>query len=316
MTDDSGRADGVAIIITTYNHAAFLGAALRSAFEQTRQAAEIIVVDDGSRDHPEAVTRTFPGVRLIRQPNAGLAAARNTGWRAATSEYIVFLDADDRLLPEALQVNFERLTAEPEAGFSYGAYVDVDTRTGRTRLAEFTPATNAFPAFLRRNIIGMHATVMYRRARLAEIGGYEVSLLACEDYDVYLRMAFRYPVVSGPLPLAEYWHHGSNMSLDSAMMLRAALTVLARQRPAAEQLGQGRAYREGVAAWKRHYVRAWCLELAQSLRAGSVTGASLAQAISLARQAPLTVAGAPVRGALQLVRWARSRLRLVAVARR
>ena len=316
MTDDSGQAGTVAIIITTYNHASFLGAALQSALLQTRQPTEIIVVDDGSKDHPEAVTRTFPGVRLIRQPNAGLAAARNTGWQAATSEFVVFLDADDRLLPEALQVGLERLAAEPGAGLSYGSYLDVDARTGRRRLAEFTHAEDGFSAFLRRNVVGMHATVMYRRARLADIGGFEASLRACEDYDVYLRMASRFPVVSSPVPLAEYWHHGGNMSLDSAMMLRAALLVLARQRPAVERLGEARAYREGVAGWKRHYVRAWCLELAHSLRTGSVPRSSVTQGISLVRQAPGTVAGAPVRGARELLRWLRSRVRSAVMARR
>ncbi len=314
MSDDRAQAGSVAIIITTYNHASFLGSALRSAVLQTRQATEIIVVDDGSRDHPEAVTRTFPGVRLIRQPNAGLAAARNTGWRAARSEFVVFLDADDRLLPEALQINVERLAAEPRAGFSYGAYIHVDATTGRRRLAEFTRATDGFPVFLRGNVIGMHASVAYRRARLADIGGFDVSPPACEDYDVYLRMAYRFPVVCSPVPLAEYWHHSGNMSRDSAMMLRAALMVLARQRPAAERLGEGGAYREGVAGWKRHYVRAWCLELAQGLRTGSVPGSLLVQGISLARQAPLTVAGAPVRRARGLLRQLRSRVRLDHVA--
>ena len=309
MTDARAQAGSVAIIITTYNHEHFLESALRSAVLQTRQATEIIVVDDGSRDDPESVTRTFSGVRLIRQPNAGLAAARNTGWRAATSEFVVFLDADDRLLPDALQVNWERLAAKPEAGFSYGAYVNVDATTGRKRLAHFTCATGGFPVFLRGNAIGMHATVMYRRGRLAEIGGFEVSLRACEDYDVYLRMTSRFPLVCGPTPLAEYWHHGGNMSRDSAMMLRSALAVLARQEPVAERLGETTAYREGVAGWKRHYARVWCVELANGVRAGSVTRSLLAQGISLARQAPLTVAGAPVRLVRELLQRLHDRVR-------
>jgi glycosyltransferase involved in cell wall biosynthesis len=316
VTDARAQAGSVAIIITTYNHEFFLESALHSAVLQTRQASEIIVVDDGSRDDPEAVTRKFPGVRLIRQPNAGLAAARNTGWRAATSEFVVFLDADDRLLPNALQVNLEQLAAEPEAGFSYGAYINVDTTTGRKRLAWFTCATGGFPAFLRRNAVGMHATVMYRRGSLAEIGGFEVSLPACEDYDVYLRMVSRFPVVCSPVPLAEYWHHGGNMSRDSAMMLRSALAVLARQQPAAERLGEAAAYREGVTGWKRNYVGVWCLALLQGLRTGSVTRSLLAQGISLARQAPLTVAGAPLWGARELLLLLHDRVRRGDLARR
>jgi glycosyltransferase involved in cell wall biosynthesis len=93
------RAGSVAIVITTYNHASFLEAAIRSALEQSVPADQIIVVDDGSTDHPERVTDQFSAIRSIRQSNAGLSAARNTGWRAATTEFVVFLDADDRLMP-------------------------------------------------------------------------------------------------------------------------------------------------------------------------------------------------------------------------
>lgn len=307
MSDQTPPPGSVAVIVTTYNHAAFLESALHSVTQQSRPAAEIIVVDDGSTDHPERVTNRFHEVCLIRQPNAGLAAARNTGWRAATSELVVFLDADDRLLPDALRVNAERLAATPAAGFSYGAYLDVDMASGRKSSANFLPAGDGFVAFLRKNPIRMHATVMYRRARLAEIGGFDSGFPACEDYDVYLRMASRFPILSAPVPLAEYWHHGSNMSRDSAMMLRVALLVLRHQRPSVTRPAEVQAYREGVAAWKRHYVRAWCLQLARGVRSGSVERSLLGQGISLVRQAPVTVAGAPVRGVGQLARYLRGR---------
>jgi glycosyltransferase involved in cell wall biosynthesis len=289
------RPGSVAIIITTYNHASFLEAAVRSALGQSVPADQIIVVDDGSTDNPEGITAQFAAVRSIRQPNSGLSAARNTGWRAATTEFVVFLDADDRLLPNALAKNLDRLIAAPEAGLSYGGYIYVDAVAGRRHIADFLPIADGYSALLRRNRIGMHGAVMYRRANLAEIGGFDEGLAACEDYDVYLRMALRFPILYGPEPLAEYWHHGGNMSRDSAMMLRQVLAVLDRQRPAAQRLALMTAYRKGVVSRKRHYVMAWCVELLRGIRSRSIDSSLFAQGVSLARQAPLTVLGTPLR---------------------
>jgi glycosyltransferase involved in cell wall biosynthesis len=299
----------VAIIITSYNHAHFLDAAIRSALAQTVPPDEIIVVDDGSTDRPEEVTARFAGVRLIRQPNAGLAAARNTGWRAAASDHLVFLDADDRLLPDALRVNLARLAAAPEAGMAYGAYLNVDARLESARLVDFRPASDGFAAFLRANLIGMHATVMYRRERLAAIGGFEAGLPACEDYDVYLRMAQRFPVVFGPEPLAEYWHHGGNMSRNSGMMLQAALAVLGRQKAAAKKSGLMRAYRAGASAWKRYYVTVWCREMLRGARAGAIDPALIRQGALLAKLAPTTLLWTPFEGGRRAARWLLRRFR-------
>jgi GT2 family glycosyltransferase len=307
----STRAGTVAIVITTYNHAPFLRAAIESALAQVAPASEIIVVDDGSDDRPDRIAAEFPDVLFIRQHNQGLSAARNTGWRAAHSDYVVFLDADDRLLADALRVNLELLAATPEAGFSYGGYLNVQSSSGLSTVAPFAAATEGFGTFLLENVIGMHGAVMYRRDKLAEVGGFEEGLAACEDYDVFLKMALRFPVVYSRVPLAQYWHHGGNMSRDSAMMLRYALYVLGRQRSTAEQLGLLRAYRTGVANLKRHYVRAWCLELVADLRSRSIGGSMARQAASLVRQAPLTVIGTPVRVVRQLARDLR-----LAVARR
>jgi cellulose synthase/poly-beta-1,6-N-acetylglucosamine synthase-like glycosyltransferase len=112
----------VAVVITTYNHANFLSDAIASVLAQTRPADEIIVVDDGSTDEPSAVVARYPEVRFIHQTNQGLAAARNTGLRAASSEAIVFLDADDRLLANALAEGVACLAREPRSGLVYGGY--------------------------------------------------------------------------------------------------------------------------------------------------------------------------------------------------
>ena len=300
----------VSIIITTYNHARFLEAAIQSAIGQTVAPDEIIVVDDGSQDRPDEITAHFPDVRLIRQPNAGLAAARNTGWQAAKGDYLVFLDADDRLLPDALRINLARLGDAPDAAFSSGAYDNVHAKAGRSRLIDFRPATgDGFIPFLRANVIGMHATVMYRRQCIEAIGGFQAGLPACEDYDVYLRMSHRFPIVCGPDPLAEYWHHGDNMSRNSAMMLRAALAVLRRQKEAARKAAALPAYREGMLAWKRYYVTVWCGDFLRAARDRTLNASLIGQGISLASLAPMTLFWAPFEGMRRIARWVRRRAR-------
>ncbi len=272
------------IAITTFNHAHFIEGAIQSALDQSEPPREIIVVDDGSSDHPERVVERFPGVKLIRQANQGLAAARNTALSAASSHFILFLDADDRLLPDALRHNLARLARDEEAGFSYGGYVNVDAASGRSTPTAFRPAPrDAYESFLRGNLIGMHATVLYRREALDSIGGFRTGLAACEDYDAYLRMARRFPVRCGPEPLAEYWQHDRNMSRDAGLMLRSALAILDDQRAEAEQQpALRRALEQGRAEWKRYYARRW-LHMA---RHHMLDGAVLSQGFSLLRSAP------------------------------
>src|SRR5262249_22609977 len=116
----------VSIIITTFNHARFLADAIRSALAQTVTPSEVIVVDDGSTDDPAQVVAGFPEVRMIRQSNQGLAAARNTGWRAAVGDHVVFLDADDRLLPDALALNLRQFSRSPDCALVFGGYRWID----------------------------------------------------------------------------------------------------------------------------------------------------------------------------------------------
>ena len=289
MIDSTGSETGVAVVITTYNHAHFLDDAIASVLAQSTTVDEIIVVDDGSTDHPERVTERHQAVRLIRQPQSGLAAARNTGWRAAESDFVVFLDADDRLTSEAIEINAGRLRSDPEAAFSYGAYVNVRVGVDLASDPVFRPARDGFADFLRGNAIGMHGTVMYRRSAIAAVGGFVDGLPACEDYDLYLRITRGHPIVYGDEVLAEYHHHDANMSRDSAMMLRAALDVLNLQKGSARSTGLLPAYREGVASWKRYYVRLWLRDAASAVRSRDVDLALARTGVSVISMAPITV---------------------------
>jgi glycosyltransferase involved in cell wall biosynthesis len=280
----------VAVIIPAYNSARYLAAAVESALAQTQPPAEIIVVDDGSSDDPEAVVAGYRSVTLLRQANQGVSAARNAGAAAATSDYLVFLDADDRLLPEAVAKNLEQFAARPDCGMVYGSFYNVDAATRQIGEVGFTPpGADAFASFLRGNCIGMLAAAMFRRDRLLEAGGFDPARRACEDYDLFLRTSRRHPVAGRPDVLAEYWHHGANVSRDTALMLRAALDVLRARRDDAETRPEWRAaLRDGQANWTRFYADAWTANLRG---AGARDMAPLAkQALGIARLAPTALA--------------------------
>src|SRR5574341_812790 len=112
----------VSVILATYNRATLLEEAVRCLLGQTRIPDEIVVVDDGSTDHtPEVLDCYGPPVRVVRQPNRGLPAARNTGLRAATGNLIAFLDSDDTLPLDSIERRASYLEAHPAAAAVYGA---------------------------------------------------------------------------------------------------------------------------------------------------------------------------------------------------
>jgi glycosyltransferase involved in cell wall biosynthesis len=248
----SGAAPAVSVVIPCYNHGRFLRDAVGSVQKQTFGDFEVIVVDDGSVDETPAVVASLTDVRQIRQAHQGLSAARNAGWRSSRGRYLVFLDADDRLLPHALQVGVEHLQAHPAAAFVSGHHIIIDAAGAQVaRINTSCVTSDHYAALLRWNYIGMHATVVYRREALERFGGFDPTLRACEDYDLFLRVARQAPIVCHPDFVAEYRSHGANMSRDHALMLDTALAVLRRQRrhvllhPA-----YARAYREGLAFWR------------------------------------------------------------------
>ncbi len=243
----------VTIVIVCFNQARYLGEAIESALKQTWQAQEIIIVDDGSTDHTRQVAIAYP-VRYVYQRNRGLAAARNRGLDAASSFYVTFLDADDRLLPNAVKDGIECFCAHRGSAFVYGAFRDVDMYgTPAPALPPSNITSDHFRNLLQGNFIGMHGTVMYRRDILKEAGGFDTSLKACEDYELYLRIAREHEVQGHPAIVAEYRKHASNMSRDSGLMLKSVLRVLAMQRRFIREPLGFEAYRNGVRVWREYY---------------------------------------------------------------
>ncbi len=226
--------------------------AFASVWQQDYPAVEIIVVDDGSTDSTREVTQRYPAVKYIYQANQGLSAARNTGIRHSTGQYLVFLDADDWLLPDALKINAHYLLQAPTLAFVSGAHDKVFMTTGLIR-EEFQEVTSQhYEHLLRGNYIGMHATVMYQRW-IFDVVLFDITLKACEDYDLYLRIARTYPVAHHAKRMAAYRLHSANMSGNVPLMLSTVLAVLRRQQTQLRTAAEKQAYARGQEIWKEYY---------------------------------------------------------------
>lgn len=249
----------VSVVITCYNQAHFLGEAVESVVAQTRTPSEVFVVDDGSSDDPSAVAARYPSVGFVRQDNRGVAAARNAGLGLCGGEYVVFLDGDDRLLPDALETGLRHLDTHPECAFVSGHFRAI-TSAGTPGRAWRQPHVTGehYAELLRRVYIQTPATVMFRREVLRRVGGFDTSrlFLNCEDHELYLRIARSFPVCCHGRTVAEWREHATNTSADAAMMLRSALALYRAQWKyvEGEELYE-RAHRGGVRLLQAHFGR-------------------------------------------------------------
>jgi glycosyltransferase involved in cell wall biosynthesis len=278
----------VSVVIPCFGQAHFLAEAIESALAQSYPHVEVVVVDDGSLDNTVAVVERYPGVRYVRQDNQGLAAARNTGLRHSNGDFLVFLDADDKLLPHALETGLRHLEAHPEAAFVSGHYEHV----GRDGEPIATPQQavvehDHYAGFLRRNLAGMPGTVLFRRAVFEHVQGFDASYPGCEDYELYLRITRQFPVVGHGEVVGCYRLHRASMSRSRPdRMLTFALAVLAAQRPyVRRQSHLRRAYRDGVRFWRRYFGAPLSASVRTSFAERRI-GTALRGAIVLARRDP------------------------------
>lgn len=245
----------VSIVIACYNQAHFLNQAIESALTQKYVKREIVAVDDGSTDNTREIACRNPEVHYIYQENAGPSAARNRGVKSSRGEYLVFLDADDRLLPDALAVGVRSLQQHPDCAFASG-FCRLIVADGSVLSEPEQPYIkgDAYLELLRRNYIWCPGSVIYRRSVFDAVGGFNESLGRGEDYDLFLRIAREYAVFSHKKFVADYRLHSSTRSSDYSRMLQDMLTVLNAQsefvrgsKPHIEALESGRAY------WRDRY---------------------------------------------------------------
>lgn len=237
----------VSVVIPCFNQAHYLAEAIESVLAQTHSRLELTVVNDGSDDNTCEIAARYPGVRCTRQAHRGVAAARNLGLMRSSGAFAVFLDADDRLLPHALEVGVARLTEHPDAAFAAGMPRDIAAdgtvlREGGQPLV----TRDHYIELLRDCFIWSGSSMVYRRSALDAAGGFSERLEAADDYDLYLRLARRYPVVCHEAVVTEYRRHGSNATRNPGLVLTSQLQVLDSQRPQLRDRRERAARRVGI----------------------------------------------------------------------
>jgi len=283
----------ISVVIPTYNAAAFLAEALESVRAQTRPAAEVIVVDNGSTDASPKLAEAA-GARVLRLERPGVSRARNVGIRAATQPWIAFLDADDLWQPDKLAMQWQAVEHCPKAGIVITDFTEFDS--SGVRLVSFLECRENYQAIVRREVapavmccdpdsFQVHflrgnffapSAVLARRALLMEAGLFDEAMTHMEDRELWLRMLPRTSVAVVERALVDTRLHASNATRDSIKMAlggaMVAERVLAhpdrystgapayyrRERPRF-YLNAGRHAEEmgHVRQACRHYLRAW-----------------------------------------------------------
>ncbi|MEX2175667.1 MAG: glycosyltransferase family A protein [Pirellulaceae bacterium] len=219
----------ISVIIPTYNSAPLVVEAVESVLAQTRPAAEVIVVDDGSTDDTEARLAPFRDrIQYVRQPNGRVAAARNTGLRLATGELIGFLDADDAWHPSKLERQVAALESRPDVGLlatGLTAWPGPFAMLADPSAARINPVSLA--EMLLFNPLAT-SSIVVRRSIALRAGPFDTELFGPEDYDLWLRCAQLGQVAVLDEPLTGYRDTAGSLGKQADTMRRGLLRIHAK----------------------------------------------------------------------------------------
>ncbi len=216
----------VSVIIPTYNRANYLKKSLQSAISQTVRDIEIIVINNYSTDNTLEVINSFNDqrIKIINFKNGGvIAKSRNQGMVQSTGRYIAFLDDDDLWCPDKLELQIEYLESHPEFGAVYSNAIIIDEKDNRYGFLinrGQAKEGHVFQYLLGGNFITI-LTVLMRRELLESIGLFneEPALIAVEDYEYWMRAAFKFGFGYIGKPLALYRIHGTSVSKRNSVAL-------------------------------------------------------------------------------------------------
>jgi glycosyltransferase involved in cell wall biosynthesis len=280
-------AELVSVVIPCYGQAHYLSEAIESVLAQSYPHLEIVVVDDGSMDNASSVASRYPGVRCVREDNSGMAGARNVGIRSTNGDFLVFLDADDRLLPEAVEAGLRVLGQRPECAAAIGTYRRT-SHDGKPLPTHEQPVVeeDQYGRLMRDNWAGFPARAIYRRSLFEHVRTFDPTLDAAADFGFNLAVVREFPVCSHPALVAEHREHGRNSSGDAGKMLVQTLAAMRQQRPHVKgDSDLRRDYREGRRHWRHYYGDLLAGQARRSLRERRF-GDALREAALLARYRP------------------------------
>ena len=207
----------ISVVIPTFNRLIYLERAIKSVLNQTISVNEIIIVDDGSDDGTsEFIHSNYPNLKYIFQSNSGVSAARNTGIKAASSNWIAFLDSDDAWVTNKIQKQITELELNPEINLCHSNEIWI--RNGKEIKQKNTH--KKFGGFIFDKCLDKcrisPSTVICRKSLLIKLNGFDEDLAICEDYDLWLRITSDNPVIYIEKPLIiKYGGHQDQLSRNS-----------------------------------------------------------------------------------------------------
>lgn len=256
----TSRSPGISVVIPCYNAGEYLAEAIASVQAQHRPADEIIVVDDCSTDG-SAERAVSLGVRcLTTGQNAGPSRARNLGVQAACGDIVAFLDADDWWEPGHIAAVAGLLERFPEAAVAFSmARSSDDAERQSPRFIPENKPTDVFWICIRNNIVPQLSAAVRREAFLA-VGGYNESMRYSEDYDLWLRLARRWPFVCTYEVTANHRAHDAQVSQRRDRILRGVFEAQYRLLESVQRDDEPTAQRlaaEMRQAWQSALAGAW-----------------------------------------------------------
>ena len=207
------------VVIPAYNAARHLEETVSSVLSSSGVSIELIIVDDGSTDSTPAILSLMAssnrGITVITTENAGVSSARNRGLSLVSSPFICFLDADDRVTPNALATLCLALESNPEAVAVYGGVQYIDERSRRLSLSKRKffkkpEVTVTVASIMQRNFTDTPGAILFRTAAIKLAGGFDATLLYAEDWEIYIRVARLGPFVYCGEKVIDYRLHASS----------------------------------------------------------------------------------------------------------
>lgn len=220
----------ISVVVPAYSTRTTIAETIDSILAQTYKSYEIIVVDDGSPDNlAEFITKKYgAAIQLIRQPNAGLAAARNSGIQAAKGSYVAFLDSDDAWLPQKLTQQVDSIKRHPDGAVFYTNcyFWESGKRTGQWTDQHHQKNGAIANDLLNRRVMIPVLTTVVKREALQAVGGFNAQLRQVEDYDLWLRLSTAgYCFYGLAEPLALYRINPQGLSQNRLLMATTQLSV-------------------------------------------------------------------------------------------
>jgi glycosyltransferase involved in cell wall biosynthesis len=208
------------VVIPAYNAEPYLREAVLSALLSKKISVELIIIDDGSNDETayiaESFSITYENVRFVKTENSGVSSARNLGLSMVTTDFVCFLDADDRLKPDALAHLYNVLRENHDAAAAYGSVDHIDEQSEKLNLAEDARDAKSFnpkitlESVLQANFIDTPGAILFRTSAIRSVGGFDPKLLVSEDWELYIRVIQIGYIIHGGKKVLDYRIHPSS----------------------------------------------------------------------------------------------------------